>query len=285
MTDASPKTVSMSWLLDRHPVLLLDAYGVLIHHTGPLPNAAALLDHLNETDRPYFIVTNDAARLPETTAAKMAGMGLSVPREKIISSGTLLPTYFESHGLQGAPCAVLGTPDSLELVRRAGGQVAASGQDASVLVVCDEAGFDFPEQVDDSLSMLFARLDRGDPVRLVLPNPDLIYPKTETGFGITAGSLALLFEGALAQRYPGRDDLRFERLGKPNLPIYQAALARAGVSPQELVMIGDQPGTDIRGANAAGIPSALVPTGLNNRSAADLPPPEQPTYLLPSLEL
>ena len=275
----------MPWLLDHFEVILLDAYGVLIHHAGPLPHAAALLDHLNSAARPYFIVTNDAARLPDTTAAKLAGMGLTVPVERIISSGTLLPAYFQTHGLQGARCAVLGTLDSLELVRRAGGEVVPAGQDAPLLVVCDEAGFDFPRQVDDILSMLFHRLDRGDPVRLVLPNPDLVYPKTDSGYGITAGSLALLLEGALEQRYPARDDLRFERLGKPNQPIFQAAQARSGVSPRELVMVGDQPGTDIRGANTAGIASCLVPTGLNNRAAADLPAAERPTYLLPSLEL
>ena len=79
----------------------------------------------------------------------------------------------------------------------------------------------------------------------------------------------------------------FERmnLDYPGLQKVKAALARAGVSAQNMVMVGDQPGTDIRGANAAGIPSALVPTGVNNRSAAELSPEERPTYLLSSLEL
>ena len=52
-------------------------------------------------------------------------------------------------------------------------------------------------------------------MRLILPNPDLIYPRGEHSFGIAAGGVALLFEAALRRRYPGRDDLAFVRLGKP----------------------------------------------------------------------
>lgn len=260
MTDKDPRTVSMGWLLERHEVLLLDVYGVLIHHTGPLPGAPELLAHLNRTGKPYYILTNDAARLPATSAAKLAEMGIDVPAELIISSGSLLAGYFAGEGLVGRACAVMGTPDSRELARLGGVEVLAPGQDAGVLLVCDEMGFNFVQVVDDTLSMLFARLDRGDPVRLVLPNPDLVYPKSEHGYGFTAGSIALLLEGALAQRYPGRSDLRFERLGKPNTPIYAEAEGRAGT--RDMVMVGDQPGTDILGANRFGIPSALVPTGL-----------------------
>ena len=285
MPDLSPPTVSMPWLMERHQVLLLDAYGVLVHHTGALPHAAQLLDRLNQTGFPYFIVTNDSARLPATAAAKLADMGLTVPAERIISSGTLLPAYFQRHGIVGARCAVMGPPDSLELVRQAGGQVTTPGADAEVLIVADGPGSDFVDSVDDTLSMVIARLDRGQPVRLLLPNPDLIYPKTSRGFGITAGSVALIFEAALAQRYPDRPDLRFERLGKPNLPIFEAALDMAGAKAAQAVMVGDQPGTDIRGANAAGIPSALVPTGLASHSKGPAPPEERPTYLLASLKL
>ncbi len=281
MDSTTPSTVSMAWLIERHEVLLLDAYGVLNHHNGPLPGAPELVRHLNRLEKPYFILTNDAARLPETTARQLQGMGIPVPAERIISSGTLLPGYFEQEGLAGAPCAVMGTPDSLRLVELAGGEVVPPGQDAGILVVCDEMGFNFVQIVDDLISMIFTRLDRGDDMRLVLPNPDLIYPKTEQGYGITAGSIALLLEGILAQRYPGREGLRFVRLGKPNLPIYRAAQEQAGT--RDLVMVGDQPGTDIRGANAFGIPSALVSTGLSSQQGSD--PEEVPSYLLSSLEI
>ena len=41
----------------------------------------------------------------------------------------------------------------------------------------DEAGYPFLETLDHVLSVVLYRAERGEPMRLVLPNPDLIYPK------------------------------------------------------------------------------------------------------------
>ena len=276
------QTITAAELVQRFEVLLLDAYGVLIHHEGPLPHAAQFVDHLNREEVPYYIVTNDAARLPETSSRRLAEMGLEVPGSRIISSGTLLARHFAENDLQGLDCAVLGPDDSFRLVERAGGRLVSPGEDAPVLVLSDELGFDFVESMDRCLSRLLYRLDRGQPVHMVAPNPDIIYPKSDWEFGFTAGSMALMMEAALKLRYPGRDDLRFTRLGKPNAPIFQEALRQAGTT--DVVMVGDQLGTDILGANRLGIPSALVTTGLSSLDDCET---QQiwPTLVVQSLEL
>jgi ribonucleotide monophosphatase NagD (HAD superfamily) len=276
---APPPTVTVDELLERHAVLLLDAYGVLLHHGGALAGAGAFVDRLNAGGRAYFILTNDASSLPESTAARFARMGLAIPAERIVTSGSLLTPFFAGRALAGSRCVVLGPEDSREYVRRAGGVIAGPGDgDASVLVLCDEVGFDFVSTIDETLTWLFQRFDAGLPVHLVLPNPDLVYPKSERGFGITAGSVARIFEGALAQRYPRRGGLVFARLGKPNRPIFEEAERRAGT--RDLVMVGDQLGTDIRGALDFGIAAALALGGLDRHDPAG---PVQPTYLLPPL--
>jgi HAD superfamily hydrolase (TIGR01450 family) len=282
--DPVLKPITVEELLQRFEVLLLDAYGVLIHHGGALPGAAAFIERLNRERRRYLILTNDASRLPETTAARLARMGLAVPVERILSSGMLIGPYLEQQGLRGARCTVLGPQDSRLLAQRGGARLVPPHEEAEVLLVCDEAGFDFVELVDQVLSALFARLDRGRPVRLVLPNPDLIYPKSERGFGITAGSIAVILEAALRLRYPARSDLRFERLGKPNRPIFEAAAERLGCDPGDgkMVMLGDQLEIDIRGANDFGIPAVLVGSGLS--SPADVAATGvRPSYLLQAL--
>lgn len=280
MDPQSIPTVGMAELIDRHEVLLLDAYGVLLHHGGPLPGAVALIEQLGRLDKPYLIITNDASRLPATTARQMAAMGLPVPEERILSTGTLLAPHFAAHGLQGRRCLVLGPDDSRQLVRQAGGELVGPGDPLEVLVICDEAGFDFVPAVDAALTAVIAALDAGRTPRLLLPNPDLIYPRSETAFGFTAGSIAAMFEAALAQRYPGRDELTFERLGKPETPIFTRAVQRAGTD--SAVMVGDQLRTDILGANRAGIPSALVCTGLASLDPAELAR-IPPRYLLRSI--
>jgi HAD superfamily hydrolase (TIGR01450 family) len=274
-----PPTLTIDQVAARHAVLLLDAYGVLVHHGGPLPGAPELVSRLHRSSKPYFILTNDASRLPSTSAVRFAGMGLPIPEERIITSGGLLTEHFARHGLAGEGCVVLGPEDSRAYVRAAGGiPTTPDDPQASVVVVCDEVGFNFVETVDATLTMLFHRLDAGQPVHLVAPNPDLVYPKTRRGFGITAGSIATMFEAALAQRYrASKLEIAFERLGKPNRPIFAEAERRAGTG--DMVMVGDQLGTDILGALQFGIPAALVETGLDRFQPGGV----RPTYLLSAL--
>ena len=277
-----PEIISAAELVQRFEVLLLDAYGVLIHHEGALPHAAAFVDHLNRAEKPYYIVTNDAARLPETTCRRLAEMGLEVPGDRIISSGLLLGRHFAEHDLVGVDCAVLGPEDSCRLVELAGGRLVEPGEDAPVLVLCDELGFDFVEMMDRALSRLLWRLDRGLPVHMVAPNPDIIYPKSDWEFGFTAGGMALMMEAAMRVRFPAQRDLRFIRLGKPNAVIFQEALRRAGT--KNVVMVGDQLGTDVLGANRMDLPSALVTTGLSSLEDCEA---QQiwPRFVVESLEL
>jgi glycerol 3-phosphatase-2 len=260
-----PET-TIDHLIERYEALLFDAYGVLVTAAGAMPGAPELIELLNAADKRYCVITNDASKLPETAAARYHRLGVEVEPAKIVTSGGLIEDHFRERGLRGARCAVLGTGDSVQYVVQAGGKVVAPVNDFDVLVVADETGYPFLEHVDTALTTLFRRLDGGADVHLVLPNPDLIYPRAEASFGIAAGNVALMFEAALRRRYPDRPELAFERLGKPAAHLYEAAMERCGT--RDAVMIGDQLDTDILGANACGIDSALVTTGV---TAADLP--------------
>ena len=273
--------VTIDELIARYDVLLLDAYGVLVHSTGALPGAAALIDRLNRTGQRYFILTNDASKLPATAAARYRGYGLDLSAERIITSGSLLVRYFATHGLAGSRCVVLGPTDSERYVEQAGGQVVPPSDGFDVLVIGDESGYPFLQTMDEVLTSLFRAVDRGDTIRLVLPNPDLIYPAADDGFGFASGTVAAMFEAALQARYPNRSDLQFVRLGKPHSAMFEEAFRRSNT--RNMVVIGDQLETDIRGARAFGLDSALVATGVTQSSVADLPAETRPTYRLLSL--
>ena len=273
--------IGIADLLRNYPVLLLDAYGVLVTLAGPLPGACELIEVLNRRGQAYFMLTNGAARLPETAAARYQAFGLAIPPERIITSGSLLTPYFVEQGLVGRRCRVLGPADSRRYVELAGGEVVDLKADFEVLVVCDQAGFPFLETVDATLSALIDKIESGRPAAMVLPNPDLIFP-TGRGFGVTSGGIALLIEAALALRYPERLDLRFARLGKPHAAIFEEAERRAGC--RDMVMIGDQLETDIRGATDFGIDSALILGGVVGAGAV-VASTARPTFLLPSLQI
>ena len=271
ISSMSIREATIDELVERYSALLFDAYGVLSYSVGALPGAAELIDRLNRMGKPYYVLTNDASALPESRAARYRKVGLNVDAERIITSGSLLKGYFAEHSLSGARCAVLGTEDSAEYVRLAGGEVVPAADGFDVLVVGDQSGFPFEDGVNAVLTALFRMFDAGDVPRLVLPNPDLVYPNDD-GFGMASGSVALVIEASLRQRYPERG-LEFERLGKPNGAIFEAALALTGT--RDMVMFGDTLETDIRGANAFGIDSALVAGGVTPADgldgAADVP--------------
>lgn len=279
--SGAPIEATIRELVGRYSVILFDSYGVLADSFGSYPGAVELIADLNRAGKPYYVLTNDASALPETRSGRFRRMGLDIAPEAIITSGSLLVDYFRREGLAGARCVVLGTDDSRTYVRDAGGRIAGPSDPFDAVVIGDQAGFPFVETVDEVMSAMFRRIDAGESVRLVLPNPDLIYPTAEGAFGIASASVALLFEAALELRYPGRPGLRFERLGKPHPAMFQEARRRSGTS--DMVMIGDQPETDIRGANAFGIHSALVDTGIAENPAAPLPSDVRPTYHLRGL--
>ena len=275
--------ITIEELITRYPVLLLDAYGVLVNSSGAIPGAAGLINELNRSRKSYYLLTNDASKLPQTAANRYQSYGLEIASDRIITSGGLLKNYFKTHNLSGARCAVLGPDDSAQYVSDAGGRVVSPANGFDVVVIGDEAGFPFVETVDMVLTELFHKVQRRERFHLVLPNPDLIYPKAGRGFGITSGSIALIIEAALQLRYPGRPDLCFKRLGKPNAEIFQEALRRSGT--KNMVMVGDQLETDIRGANTFGLDSVLVGTGITDPTTADIPDQPQPTYRMHSIGL
>jgi HAD superfamily hydrolase (TIGR01450 family) len=249
----------MSELLERYPGILLDVYGVLLDASGPLPGARELLGELAMRSKPYAIVTNDASRSIATYVARFAQFGMTIPRERIVTSGSLIPAYFDLHGLADARVCVLGTTDSEAYVRAGGGAIVplAQGLEIDVLAVCDDAGFEFLPGLEWAFSAVVRAIEAGRQVRLVLPNPDLVYPKKAGELGFTAGAMALVIEAALARRFPGQRWM-FDRLGKPEPYLFYEAAKRLGIAREQLVMIGDQLETDIAGARAAGCDAALL---------------------------
>lgn len=267
--------ITVDALLARYRVILLDAYGVLVHGTGAMPGAPEFIARLQAEGHQFFVLTNDASKLPETASRRYSEAGVAVAPERIVTSGGLLTAFFRQRHLVGSRCAVLGPEDTLQYVERAGGCIVPCDQPFDVLVCGDEAGYPFLETVEKVLNSLFRSLQAGREVVLVLPNPDLIFPKAHDEFGIAAGSIAVMIEAVLRRRFPRRAP-GFIHLGKPEPDLFREALGRAGEGPA--VMIGDQLETDIHGARRAGLDTALVTTGVS--LVEDVPEAMRPTYLL-----
>jgi HAD superfamily hydrolase (TIGR01450 family) len=257
--DQGAPFISSERLIDTYDGFLLDAYGVLLDDTGPLPGAADFLARLDAAGKPWRVVTNAASRLPERLAADFAAKGLVLDPARLLTSGMLLAPYFARHGLEGASCLLLGPTTAAGYVTRAGGRLSADDSTAEVVVIADQQGVRWPEDFNRVLNLIIRRQRGGQPPHLLLCNPDLLFPCAPDAFSLTAGAMAALFEVVLNTQDPNRP-LAFTRLGKPCRPIFDQARQALGV--QRLVMIGDQLATDIRGALDAGMDAVLIHTGL-----------------------
>ena len=273
--------IQIDELIQIYDALLFDAYGVLINSSGPLPKSNSIIDKLNSIKKPYLILTNDSSRSIEASSLRYGEFGLDIPTERMITSGSLMQIYFSKNNLINQSCCVLGTDDTFEYVKKAGGLLVSADDTFQVLVIGAISGYPFVETTSALISKLFSIIDSQNTIELILMNPDLLYPKTEDSFGLAAASLAKLIEEALALRYPMNENLTFTKLGKPYMPIFEKAFAKTRT--KKMVMIGDQLHTDIQGAKKFGIDSVLMETGISSLNS-EIPEHLQPTYRMKNLE-
>ena len=283
----TPTQTTISVLTEQYDALFFDSFGVLIDGVNALPGAVDLVDRMNADRTNYFVVTNDASASLESRVKAFASKGFSIPKNRIINSGSQIANYISKNGLQGAPTVVLGTKDAKDYATSAGAKLVNldSGEEPDIVVLGHSGPYDWESTLEELLTLFSRRFQQNNPVRLVLPNPDFIYPNGPGLFGFGAAAFVNALEQALERLHGLHNSLIATKLGKPYAPIFSAAIERAGTA--NAVMIGDQLETDISGANSAGIDSAVVTTGINRRSTADefrdVPDELTPRYILASL--
>lgn len=278
-----PLALSYDALIDRHHAILFDAYGVLVDAAGALPGAAEAVATLLRREQPFLVVTNDASRSPERASRRFRRLGIPVAPEHVLSSGMLIAPALQERNMAGRRVVVLGTGDSANYARAIGAVVVEPSLDepADAVVIADEGFLDPLGTLDLVLSMLLAAHAAGRETPLLLANPDLVYPAGNGTFGFTAGSLARMLDQALALLL-GAEAPTFEVLGKPAARHFEAALQRVGT--RDAVMLGDMLHTDVAGAQAVGIASAIVLTGVTTEAQVRDAGRHGPTYVLAGLQ-
>lgn len=196
-----------------------------------------------DSGRDFMFLTNNSSHNAEFYVKKLAGMGLSIDRRRVMTSGEA--TCEKLHELYpGKRAFVLGNEFLKAEFAEAGIPVDDAHPDIVVI------GFD--------TSLTYAKMQAVcDFVRAGLPyvatHPDFNCP-TETGFMPDIGAIMAFIEASTGRR----PDLI---VGKPHTGIVEAVLRRTGLSVGELAMVGDRLYTDIETGLRSGMLSILVMSG------------------------
>lgn len=225
--------------------ILFDMDGVLYEGDTPIPGADRVISWCREQGIPHLFLTNTTSRPRSALAAKLAGMGIVVEVDEILTPPRAAVAWLERHG-KGEVALFVPEKSREEFESVAIADDGASQVGAVVLGDLG-AGWDF------------ATYNRA--FRLLMENPGapLIalgltrYWQAEDGLRLDVGPYVKGLEYAA-----GREALV---LGKPAGAFFRSALALLGVEPEAAVMIGDDIRGDVEGAQQAGIPALLVRTG------------------------
>lgn len=259
-------------LLARHyESFLFDGYGTLYNQGGYVyPGALECLSRLRKLGKNIRLVTNAASRPVVALHAELCGMGFDLEVTEIISSGDLLPILNTALKLRSA--YYLGKPDGEHFLHEAGIDVSENPEGPTVI-----QSLSVPK--DD------ARLEQAESIlrrpggRLIVLNPDAWAPRTD--------GTRIPVSGAQAYQLIQNTGCQALYCGKPFPLIYQVAMRSLIPCTGGVIMIGDTLGTDIAGAQIAGIDSALL-LGRNTEERSIREDQYRlgikPTYLLRSLD-
>jgi HAD superfamily hydrolase (TIGR01457 family) len=256
----------MSTLAERYDCLLFDLDGVLYRGSEPVAGAPQVLAALRERGSRFAFMTNNSARTPEAVARRLRATGIDARADEVETSALTTAALLWDRGCRSA--FVVGEEGIRTALADAGVEVLDGDPAAAdVVVVGWDRGADYAKL--RTASLLVER-----EAAFVGTNPDASFPAADGGRWPGAGAL----QAAIATT----TGVAPEVMGKPQAPIYRAALARAGGGTP--LVIGDRLDTDIAGAAALGWDSLLVLTGIARR--ADLEgSPVRPTFVAEDLSV
>lgn len=266
--------------------ILCDLDGVVYRGDRACEGAVEGLQAARAAGVRVLFMTNNASRPPQDVADHLTRLGLPTAAEEVLGASQVAAQVVAERRATG------------EVALRDGAVVLAVGG-VGVGAALDEAGLPWagPQRVREAalagaplpvevvvqgygahvgaLDLTEAAYAVRAGATWIATNDDATLP-TERGLAVGNGSLVAAVATATGT-VP-------EVVGKPHAPAYRIAVHRLGLPVEECLMLGDRMDTDIAGAAAVGLPSALVLTGVSTRQEAqDAPPELRPDHVAPTI--
>jgi HAD superfamily hydrolase (TIGR01450 family) len=250
----------MTSLAQQYDCLLLDLDGTVFRGDEPTAGAVAALAGIGS--RTLF-VTNNASRGPVDVAQHLQELGFAAEPGDVVTSAQSAARLLADQLPPRSPVLIVGTESLAAEVSAVGLHPVRSWADAPVAVVQGHSTHTgWADLAEAALAIRAGAL-------WVAANVDLTLP-SERGLLPGNGSMVAALRAATG--------CEPQVAGKPAPALMADALARGDFGAP--LVVGDRLDTDIAGANAAGLPSLLVLTGVSTASqAVAAVSTERPTFV------
>jgi HAD superfamily hydrolase (TIGR01459 family) len=242
---------------------ILDLWGVLFNGQMPTPYALETLRELRAAAKRTVVLSN-APRRAHLVEKRMNEIGIPAGLyDHVHSSGEETWQHLKKrddafYASLGRACYHIGPQRDDNMIEGVGLHRVASVEEADFIL---NTGPGADEKIEQFDSMLHAARRRD--LKMVCANPDLV---------VAYGDKLFLCGGAIAQRYEELGG-KVRWHGKPLPDVYETAFRLLAIDDRRRILaIGDSIRTDIAGANAAGIDSLFVATGIHAEELSAIEP-------------
>lgn len=229
---------------------ILDLDGTVYRGDALLSGADDGIAALRERSISVLFVSNKAIERREKYAEKLTRLGVPCEPTDVVTSATVTADFLARHHPERV-CYVVGEEPLREQLREAGIAVTDDPDETTTVVASMDREFDYA-----TLSDALAAMD--DETLFVATNPDRTCPVADGEIPDAAGTIGAI-EGVT-----GRELDRL--MGKPSETMLETAVGKLGLDPEECLLVGDRLETDIEMGTRAGMTTALVLTGVTDRS-------------------
>ena len=239
-------------ITDHFPMLkglILDMDGVLWHDSQPIGNLADVFSQIQDLGLKFVLATNNATRTIQEYVEKLAGFGVQVKPEQILTSAVATFNFLQDVYPDKKVLFIVGSDSLKKDARRRGFTLLMEGEQRQADLVI--VGLD-PKMTYEKISYAAKQIRSG--AEFIATNTDATFP---TPHGMIPGAGTMV---AAVQTASGKEPLV---IGKPSSSLYTQAMKVMQLRPDQVLCVGDRLSTDILGAQKGGFHSALVLSGVN----------------------
>ena len=234
--------------------LVCDMDGVIYRGTEPIAGSVDAVNRMRAAGVRFLFSTNNSRSTVAQYVTKLAGMGIDVLAEDILTSAVVTGEVLRERGFTDRSVLVVGGEGVRTAMKDAGLEILPDdrGREADVVVVGMDPDFTYARMKEATLALRAG-------ASLIATNDDPSFPAPD---GLWPGA------GAVLASIETASGVEAEVMGKPNAPMMEAAALRLrGLT--RIAVVGDRPETDLVGGVAMGWTTILVLSGVTARAGLD----------------